>query len=109
MIKKHIVYEDCNGATASQDIAFYESINDMLVLPNVTIYPNPANDKVFIETEVEIEEVVVYTITGVIVGQRTTVNGQQTLSINVSDLSKGVYFVNVKTSAGSVVKKIIKH
>ena len=102
------VYEDCNGATASQDIAFYESINDMFV-PDVTIYPNPANDKVFIETEVEIEEVVVYTITGVIVGQRTTVNGQQTLSINVSDLSKGVYFVNVKTSAGSVVKKIIKH
>ena len=102
------VYEDCKGATASQDIAFYESINDMLVLPNVTIYPNPANDKVFIETEVEIEEVVVYTITGVIVGQQTTVNGQQTLSINVSDLSKGVYFVNVKTSTGSVVKKIIK-
>ena len=102
------VYEDCNGATASQDIAFYESINDMFV-PNVTIYPNPANDKVFIEAEAEIEDVVVYTITGVIVDQRTTVNGQQTLSINVSDLSKGVYFVNVKTGAGSVVKKIIKH
>ena len=80
-----------------------------MFVPNVTIYPNPANDKVFIEAEAEIEEVVVYTITGVIVGQRTTVNGQQTLSINVSDLSKGVYFVNVKTGAGSVVKKIIKH
>ena len=99
------VYADCNGATATKDIAFCEGIEEIFV-PNVTIYPNPANDKLFIDTEADIEEVVVYDIYG---RQQTTVNGQQSLTINVSNLSNGIYFVNVKTSVGSVVKKIVKY
>ena len=99
------VYESCNGATASQSVTFCEGVEEMFA-PNVTIYPNPVNDKLFIETEVEIEEVVVYDIYG---RQQTTVNGQQSLTINVSNLSKGVYFVNVKTGVGNVVKKIVKY
>ena len=99
------VYESCNGATVSQSVTFCEGVEEMFA-PNVTIYPNPVNDKLFIETEVEIEEVVVYDIYG---RQQTTVNGQQSLTINVSNLSKGVYFVNVKTGVGNVVKKIVKY
>ena len=99
------VYESCNGTTASQSVTFCEGVEEMFA-PNVTIYPNPVNDKLFIETEVEIEEVVVYDIYG---RQQTTVNGQQSLTINVSNLSKGVYFVNVKTGVGNVVKKIVKY
>ena len=99
------VYESCNGATASQSVTFCEGVEEMFA-PNVTIYPNPVNDKLFIETEVEIEEVVVYDIYG---RQQTTVNGQQSSVINVSNLSKGVYFVNVKTGVGNVVKKIVKY
>ena len=99
------VYESCNGTTASQSVTFCEGVEEMFA-PNVTIYPNPVNDKLFIETEVEIEEVVVYDIYG---RQQTTINGQQSLTINVSNLSKGVYFVNVKTGVGNVVKKIVKY
>ena len=99
------VYESCNGAAASQSVTFCEGVEEMFA-PNVTIYPNPVNDKLFIETEVEIEEVVVYDIYG---RQQSTVNGQQSLTINVSNLSKGVYFVNVKTGVGNVVKKIVKY
>ena len=72
------------------------------------IYPNPVNDVLFIETEVEIEEVVVYTITGVIVGQQSTVNSQQLTCIEVSDLNSGVYFVKVVTNEGEVVKRFVK-
>ena len=98
------VYEDCYGATSSKDIAFYESVKENFI-PNLTIYPNPANDKIFIKTELEVEDVIVYDVYG---RQLSTAKGQQSSTIDVSDLSKGVYFVNVKTSAGSVVKKIIK-
>ena len=72
------------------------------------IYPNPVNDRLYIETEVEVEEVVVYTITGVVVGQQTTVNGQQTSSIDVSNLNSGIYFVKVVTENGEVVKRFVK-
>ena len=71
------------------------------------VYPNPVNDVLFIETEVEINEVVVYTITGVIVGQQTTVNSQQ-LTIDVANLNSGVYFVKVVTENGEVVKRFVK-
>ena len=82
--------------------------NIELVEDNFNIYPNPDNDRLYIETEVEVEEVVVYTITGVVVGQQTTVNGQQTSSIDVSNLNSGIYFVKVVTENGEVVKRFVK-
>ena len=82
--------------------------NIELVEDNFKIYPNPVNDRLYIETEVEVEEVVVYTITGVVVGQQTTVNGQQTSSIDVSNLNSGIYFVKVVTENGEVVKRFVK-
>ena len=72
------------------------------------LYPNPVNDKLYIETEVEIEEVVVYTITGVIVGQQSTVNSQQLSCIEMSNLNSGVYFIMIKTNDGVVTKRFVK-
>ena len=72
------------------------------------VYPNPVNDKLYIVTEDEVEDVVVYSITGVIVSQQSTVNGQQTLTIDLSDLKSGFYFVKINTEKGNIVKRIIK-
>ena len=72
------------------------------------IFPNPANDRLYIEAEVEIEEVSIYTITGVIVGQQTTLNGQQSSSIDLSNLNNGIYFIKINTKQGNIVKQFIK-
>ena len=72
------------------------------------IHPNPVNDRLYIETEVEVKEVAIYTITGVMVGQQTTDNRQQTLFIDVTNLNSGVYFVKVVTDNGEVVKRFVK-
>jgi hypothetical protein len=74
----------------------------------VEIYPNPVDDKLYIVTEDDVKEVVVYTITGVIVGQQSTDNRQQTLTIDLSDLKSGIYFVKINTEKGNIVKRIIK-
>ena len=68
------------------------------------IYPNPVNDVLFIETEVEVREVVIYDVYG---RQQTTVNGQQS-TIDVSNLNSGIYFVKVVTDNGEVVKRFVK-
>ena len=68
------------------------------------IYPNPVNDRLYIETETAINEVVVYTITGVVVGQ---LNSQQSY-IDVTNLNSGVYFVKVVTNEGETVKSFVK-
>ena len=68
------------------------------------LYPNPVNDKLYIETETEVEEVVVYDAFG---RQQTTDNSQQS-TVDVSNLNAGVYFVMIKTNEGVVVKRFIK-
>ena len=71
------------------------------------IYPNPVSDKLYIETEVEIEEVVVYDVFGR--HQVTeTPSHQGDLSIDVADLNGGVYFVKVVTENGETVQRFIK-
>ena len=81
-----------------------DAVEEMTAAFNV--YPNPVNDRLYIETETEVKEVVVYDVYGR--RQQTTDNGQQTLSIDVANLSNGVYFVKVVTENGEVVKSFIK-
>ena len=102
------VYEDCDGAFRSVTAKWGVNVNEYSHDTKVTVYPNPTNDKIYIVTEAEIEEVVVYTITGVIVGQLSTDNRQQTLSIDLSELNAGIYFIKINTEEGNIVKRIIK-
>ncbi len=74
---------------------------------SLLLYPNPVNDKLNIVTEAEIEEVVVYDVFGR--SQQTTVNGQQTLYIDVSGLNSGIYFVMIKTNEGVATKRFVKN
>ena len=70
------------------------------------IYPNPVNDRLYIETETEVKEVVVYDI----FGRRqelSAVSCQQSV-INVANLNSGIYFVKVVTENGEVVKRFVK-
>ena len=69
------------------------------------LYPNPVNDKLHIETEIKIEEAVVFDVFGRL---QTTDNGQQTSSIDVSGLNSGAYFVMIKTNEGVVMKRFVK-
>lgn len=73
-----------------------------------TIYPNPVENQLFVTTESSVEEVSIFTLTGALVSQQTTINGQQTSSIDVSELNSGVYFVRIKTNDGERVERFIK-
>ena len=97
-----------NGEVESEEseVACGKTESDGIVelTSSINVYPNPVNDKLFIETEVEIEEVVVYDVFG---RQQSTDNGQQSF-IDVANLNSGVYFVKVVTENGEVVKRFIK-
>ena len=74
---------------------------------SLNVYPNPVNDKLYIETDVEIEDVVVYDVFGRQQDNKTT-RQQGDATIDVSKLDAGVYFVKIKTAEGEIVKRIIK-
>ena len=74
---------------------------------SLSVYPNPVSDRLYIETETEVEEVIVYDI----FGRRQvteTPSRQGNVTVDVSSLSNGVYFVKVVTENGEIVKRFIK-
>ena len=72
---------------------------------NITIYPNPATNKLTIENEnLKINSTLIVNISGKIVKEITT----NTDTIDVSNLIKGIYFLQIQTDNGSVIKKFIK-
>ena len=83
-----------------------ESISEMS--SSMNIYPNPVNDKLYIETEVEVEKLVVYDIYGRHQVAETP-SRQGDLTIDLSNLTSGVYFVKIVTDNGNVVKRIVKN
>ena len=97
-----------NAILVLEEIEDYKDITGIedIHTNNVNIYPNPAKDRLYIETETEIEDIVVFDIYGR--RQQTTVNGQQTLSIDISNLNSGVYFVKITTAEGNIVKRFVK-
>ena len=71
------------------------------------IYPNPANDRLYIATETEVEEVVIYDIFGR--HQVTeTPSHQGGVVVDVTNLNSGIYFVKVVTEKGETVQRFVK-
>ena len=70
------------------------------------IRPNPVNDKIYIETQTQTQTIEIYDVYGR--RQQSTVNGQHSLSIDVSDLSSGIYFIKINTNDGEIVRRFVK-
>ena len=118
--KGKVVYNGAGdfGAEASCVISIVEGIEEEPepnpgedieeVTSSVNMYPNPVSDKFYIETEVEIEEVVVYDVFG---RQQVTEtpSRQGDLVVDVANLNSGVYFVKIVTSEGEIVKRFVKN
>ncbi len=78
----------------------------------VEIYPNPVNDRLYIETLTQTQTqtltqtVEIFDIYGR--RQKSIVNSQQSTVIDLSDLKSGIYFVKINTEKGNIVKRFIK-
>ena len=73
----------------------------------IAVYPNPASDELFVKNEnnIELSAVKITDLTG----KTVIYQNSQLSSINISNLSKGMYFVTIETKNGNVVtSKIIK-
>ena len=70
----------------------------------LAIFPNPVKDVLTINYDKAISQIDVYDVNGKLVKTITTVGS----TVNVSDLSSGVYMLNLQTEDGLVVKKIVK-
>ena len=70
---------------------------------SLNLYPNPVNDKLYIEADAEIEEFSIYDVYGRLQVTETP-SHQGKVMVDVSELSNGVYFVKVKFGSDGVMK-----
>ena len=91
-----------------EQLIFEDNIKDIETNNNVNVYPNPVNDILYIATETEVEEVVVYDIYGRVQNLRNLETQKLRNSIDLSELKSGIYFVKINTEKGNIVKRIIK-
>jgi len=70
----------------------------------LTLFPNPTQSEIFIQTNLKINKVEVYAITGSLITSENNFNGK----LSVANLTTGIYLVKVYTDEGIAVKKIVK-
>jgi hypothetical protein len=92
---KNVVAYGSTGIGSSTSIAF-------------NVFPNPFGESLTIESETAIEKVTIYDLTGKEVAGTTSTPQNNTVEIETSDLSNGVYFIHVVSEGKTAVKKVIK-
>ena len=83
----------------SNNIKQIESLND-----NMLVFPNPATETIYIDSEEKAESYIIYNLTG----QQVT-SGRYKNGINISKLSAGMYILEVSNKTARKSVKIIKN
>lgn len=75
------------------------------ILSETDIYPNPTSSNINVNLTSEATYELI-TINGQVIQKGNLVNGKNV--VDMSSLTKGLYFLSVKTAAGTATKKVIK-
>ena len=90
------------------------SVNSINSISSFEVYPNPVSDVVNVKFNLNKNESITYVIkdlSGREVSQKTEKNlsaGLNNFSVNTSELSKGIYFLNITTHTGEKTVRLIK-
>jgi len=94
---------DTNEArTAFNNLSKTDFVKD----ESVTVYPNPAKNKVTVKATGIVKSVQLYDVQGRIL--QSILDSKSQVILDISNQQRGVYFLTITTDKGSVVEKIIK-
>jgi uncharacterized repeat protein (TIGR01451 family) len=102
------IYFDFNPAIVTNTFAttFVEELSTVdVAINNLKIYPNPAADHVVVTADQEILNVTITDLLGKKVVSQN--NNSTAATVDVSDLSNGLYIITVKSNSTTEVKKLI--
>ena len=111
IVKLETLYDDMQAVSIvrTSDDDNEDGIEE--IKTSFNIYPNPVDDVLLIETNENINEIVIYDVRGSRVSM-STANSQwpmaNSLQLSVSSLKPGIYFINIITDRGNITKKFIK-
>ena len=73
---------------------------------NFKLFPNPLQNKFWLECEIEIKKVELFNALGMLV--KKIILNETYFSVDCSDLNNGIYFIKIETEEGFAIKKIVK-
>lgn len=76
-----------------------------LDIKTVSIFPNPFNDQISIQTESQLNSISVYSLSGSLVFNIENISSK---TIDLSVLNSGMYLIKIETNKSSEFKKVIK-
>lgn len=82
---------------------FTDGVADIENNPKIKIYPNPAVDELYVETDGE-ADIEIYNLQGQLIESKHIVDH---VALSTENLSTGMFLVRVKTKSSSTVQKVI--
>ena len=83
-------------------------VDDNTFENRIVLFPNPAKNEVFIKSSfVPIGKVEIYDVSGRLVSDIDVSGGTRTKTIQLLNVSKGLYFVNIHSENDSITRKLI--
>jgi hypothetical protein len=83
----------------------YTGLEENETQNNILLYPNPAKERIYINTSIPIKKITICNFLGQEIKNYNTLQVQS--SIDISGLNEGVYFVKLSTEKGVYATKII--
>ena len=96
------IYEDCNGLFSDITVMNTVAIGESSAI-SASIYPNPSRDNFTIVCD-DMTYIAVYNV----VGNKIMESNVDSNNYVINGLESGVYFVDIKTTEGNTVKRIVK-
>jgi len=97
------------------DIGAYEwnsnlSINEVSeTVLDVILYPNPASEKLHIESNQTIDQLVIYDFLGKVMAASFSTNGANTTTVDLSGFASGLYVLQLTIEDQTASYKVVKH
>ncbi|WP_299122523.1 T9SS type A sorting domain-containing protein [uncultured Winogradskyella sp.] len=105
-------YFEFNGPGTGY-INWFDSQNSLSIVEfnqdKISLFPNPANDKINIKSDVLIEAVSIFDFKGTLIKSKELTNSSLDYQIDVKELSMGIYFIEIQSGESKIVKKFIKN
>lgn len=107
-----VTITDANGCTSVANVTVtFVGVKDIAFLNNLSIFPNPASTKVFVDLDMKAANDVsirIVNVTGQTVLTQNLGNIQsQRIELNTTSLARGVYMINFKIGAEMITNKLI--
>ena len=98
----------CRSASRTEAVVTVEDCSNILELAkgDLDVYPNPNNGSFTVENSVDIVKLTITDVHGKIVQSINEINLNK-VDVDLTDLEKGMYMINIETKKGTITESVI--